>query len=49
MENSITNKHNQSINKILDNIKGLKLTIRDSYKKIKCNTEKEQEILYQNL
>lgn len=42
-------KHTNSLSKIEENIKGLKINIRETYKKTKCNNEKEQEILYKNL
>ena len=42
-------KHKDSLDKILQNIKGLKSNIRESYKKIKCSNDKEQEVLNQNL
>ena len=42
-------KHINSISKIESELNGLKSCIRDSYKKVKCSNEKEQEILYTNL
>jgi len=47
--NSEQSEFHKSLDKILNNMQGLKFIIRDSYKKIKCNSEKEQEILTQNL
>jgi hypothetical protein len=53
MENKNTynfnTRHSESLSKIEENIKGLKTNIRDTYKKTKCSSEKEQEILYKNL
>ena len=42
-------KHEQSLDKILNAIKRMKSNIRESYKKTKCTTQKEQEILNSNL
>lgn len=42
-------KHVHSLEKIETELSGLKSSIRDSYKKVKCSNEKEQEILYKNL
>jgi len=41
--NSIT------INKIEEKIKNIKKFLRESYKKLKCSNEREQETLNQNL
>ena len=49
MENSNNIKHQNSLKKIAVEIKNAKQNIKETYKKLKCTNQKDQDIFSQNL